>query len=44
VGVGHSFGADGDGVFAYYDTAVALDFVVEAVEPLSSVSEPEFTL
>jgi hypothetical protein len=30
---GHSFGAERDGAFAYYDTAEALGFVIEAVEP-----------
>src|SRR5262245_1762608 len=29
----HSFGADGDGAAAYYDTADSLGFLVEAVEP-----------
>jgi hypothetical protein len=29
----HSFGTDGDGAAAYYDTADALGFLVEAVEP-----------
>jgi methylmalonyl-CoA/ethylmalonyl-CoA epimerase len=44
IATGHSFGADGDGVFAYYDTADALGFVIEAVEPPKSMPEPEFTL
>jgi catechol 2,3-dioxygenase-like lactoylglutathione lyase family enzyme len=29
----HSFGADGDGAAAYFDTADSLGFLVEAVEP-----------
>jgi hypothetical protein len=29
----HSFGQDGDGAAAYYDTADALGFLVEAVDP-----------
>jgi hypothetical protein len=31
----HSFGADGDGAAAYFDTEDALGFLVEAVEPPS---------
>ena len=30
----HSFGADGDGTAAYFDTVDSLGFFVEAVEPL----------
>jgi methylmalonyl-CoA/ethylmalonyl-CoA epimerase len=41
---GHSFGADRDGVFAYYDTAEALGFVVEAVELAGELPEPAFRL
>jgi methylmalonyl-CoA/ethylmalonyl-CoA epimerase len=41
---GHSFGADRDGVFAYYDTADALGFFVEAVEPPGALPEPAFRL
>lgn len=44
IGTGHSFGASGDGVFAYYDTVQALGFVIEAVEPPAAMPEPEFTL
>jgi methylmalonyl-CoA/ethylmalonyl-CoA epimerase len=41
---GHSFGADRDGVFAYYDTAEALGFLIEAVEPPGRLPEPAFRL
>jgi methylmalonyl-CoA/ethylmalonyl-CoA epimerase len=41
---GHSFGAERDGAFAYYDTAEALGFIVEAVEPPSGLPEPAFRL
>jgi len=41
---GHSFGAEGDGVFAYYDTAASLGFIVEAVEPPGSMPDPAFRL
>ena len=41
---GHSFGADHDGVFAYYDTAETLGFVVEAVELAGELPEPAFRL
>jgi methylmalonyl-CoA/ethylmalonyl-CoA epimerase len=41
---GHSFGAEGDGVFAYYDTGAALGFIIEAVEPPGSMPEPAFRL
>lgn len=41
---GHSFGAERDGVFAYFDTADALGFVVEAVEPPGRLPDPAFTL
>ena len=40
----HSFGAAGDGAAAYYDTADALGFLVEAVEPPSQLPPAEFTL
>ena len=40
----HSFGADGDGAAAYYDTADALGFLVEAVEPPSQMPPIDFTL
>jgi hypothetical protein len=40
----HSFGADGDGAAAYYDTADALGFLVEAVEPPSQMPPTDFTL
>ncbi len=39
----HSFGADGDGAAAYYDTAEALGFLVEAVEPPSRMPPTDFT-
>jgi methylmalonyl-CoA/ethylmalonyl-CoA epimerase len=41
---GHSFGAGGDGAFAYFDTADALGFVIEAVQPPDRMPEPAFTL
>jgi methylmalonyl-CoA/ethylmalonyl-CoA epimerase len=41
---GHSFGADRDGVFAYYDTMQALGFLIEAVEPPGALPEPAFRL
>jgi len=40
----HSFGAAGDGAAAYYDTADALGFLVEAVKPPSQMPPTEFTL
>ena len=40
----HSFGAAGDGAAAYYDTAAALGFLVEAVEPPSQMPPTDFTL
>ena len=40
----HSFGADGDGSAAYFDTADALGFLVEAVEPPAQMPPPDFTL
>jgi hypothetical protein len=40
----HSFGAAGDGAAAYYDTAEALGFLVEAVEPPGAMPPPDFTL
>ena len=40
----HSFGADGDGAAAYYDTTDALGFLVEAVEPPSRMPPTDFTL
>ncbi|MGH2963903.1 MAG: VOC family protein [Solirubrobacterales bacterium] len=40
----HSFGAEGDGVAAYYETAEALGFHVEAVEPPSRMPPTDFTL
>ena len=40
----HSFGAAGDGAAAYYDTAEALGFLVEAVEPPSAMPSTDFTL
>jgi hypothetical protein len=41
---GHSFGADRDGAFAYFDTAEALGFIVEAVEAPGRLPDPAFTL
>ena len=38
----HSFGADGDGAAAYYDTVDALGFLVEAVEPPARMPSPDF--
>ena len=40
----HSFGAAGDGAAAYYDTAEALGFLVEVVEPPSEMPPTDFTL
>jgi len=40
----HSFGADRDGAAAYYDTADALGFLVEAVEPPARMPAPDFTM
>jgi hypothetical protein len=40
----HSFGADGDGAAAYYDTADALGFLIEAVEPPARMPAPDFTM
>ena len=40
----HSFGAAGDGVAAYYDTADALGFLVEAVEPPAEMPAVDFTI
>lgn len=39
----HSFGADGDGAAAYYDTGAALGFLVEAVEPPRQMPAVDFT-
>jgi catechol 2,3-dioxygenase-like lactoylglutathione lyase family enzyme len=41
---GHSFGADGDGAFAYFDTAETLGFILEAVESPRRMPDPTFTL
>jgi hypothetical protein len=41
---GHSFGADDDGSFAYFDTADALACILEAVEPPGRMPDPTFTL
>jgi methylmalonyl-CoA/ethylmalonyl-CoA epimerase len=38
-----SFGADGDGAAAYYDTADTLGFLVEAVEPPARMPPTDFT-
>ena len=40
----HSFGAAGDGAAAYFDTADALGFLVEAVEPPQRMPPVDFTL
>jgi methylmalonyl-CoA/ethylmalonyl-CoA epimerase len=40
----HSFGADGDGAAAYYDTADPLGFLVEAVEPPARMPPTDFTM
>ena len=40
----HSFGVAGDGAAAYYDTAEALGFLVEAVEPPRQMPAVDFTL
>ena len=40
----HSFGAAGDGVAAYYDTAEALGFLVEAVEPPRTMPPADFRM
>jgi hypothetical protein len=40
----HAFGAAGDGAAAYYDTADALGFLVEAVEPPGEMPEVSFIL
>ena len=39
----HSFGEAGDGAAAYYDTADALGFLVEAVEPPTRMPATDFT-
>jgi methylmalonyl-CoA/ethylmalonyl-CoA epimerase len=39
----HSFGANGDGDASYFDTAEALGFLVEAVEPPTLMPPVEFT-
>jgi len=41
VQVGRGFGADGDGVYAYFDTARVLGYLVEAVEPPARMPDPE---
>ena len=38
----HSFGADGDGAAAYFDTEEALGFLVEAVEPPARMPPTDF--
>jgi hypothetical protein len=38
----HSFGTDGDGAADYYDTADALGFLVEAVEPPAQMPPTDF--
>jgi hypothetical protein len=40
----HSFGADGDGAAAYFDTADSLGFLVEAVEPPKQMPPVDFSL
>jgi hypothetical protein len=44
VGRIHSFGADGDGEAAYFDTVETLGFYVEAVVPPAQMPPVEFTL
>ena len=39
-----SFGADGDGAAAYFDTADTLGFLVEAVEPPVRMPPTDFVL
>jgi hypothetical protein len=39
-----SFGADRDRAAAYYDTADALGFLIEAVEPPARMPAPDFTI
>jgi methylmalonyl-CoA/ethylmalonyl-CoA epimerase len=39
----HSFGADGDGAAAYFDTAESLGFLVEAVEPPQRMPPTDFS-
>ena len=39
----HSFGEAGDGAAAYFDTANVLGFLVEAVEPPSTMPQADFT-
>jgi hypothetical protein len=39
----HSFGEAGDGAAACYDTAEALDFLVEAVDAPTSMPPADFT-
>jgi catechol 2,3-dioxygenase-like lactoylglutathione lyase family enzyme len=38
---GSGFGADGDGSYAYFDTANDLGFLVEAVEPPERMPDPD---
>ena len=40
----HSFGVEGDGAFAYYDTAASLGFILEAGPLAGSLPEPVFRL
>ena len=40
----HSFGVDGDGAAAYYDTVEALGFLVEAIELPARMPPADFTL
>jgi methylmalonyl-CoA/ethylmalonyl-CoA epimerase len=40
----HSFGADGDGAAAYFDTEESLGFLVEAVEPPRQMPPIELSL
>ena len=39
----HSFGADGDGSAAYFDTDESLGFLVEAVEPPAAMPAADYT-
>ncbi|HEX3453529.1 MAG TPA: VOC family protein [Gaiellaceae bacterium] len=38
---GSGFGAAGDGIYAYFDTAADLGFLVEAVEPPERMPDPD---
>ncbi|MFM8594734.1 MAG: VOC family protein [Chloroflexota bacterium] len=40
---GRGFGLDGDGAYAYFDTAADLGCIVEAIEKPSAMPAPEYT-